>query len=268
MSLGQSQNFFQTFEQSLSLHFLGVDSFIDSLPAASTCARKQRPNEQLLATSPLVAELVDLSDEFSNVCHPCSVLLFRDSDNITTARCTSILSKLAVRITTKLNKNPIAISRPRLGPGVRSCRKRPVMLLVLLLVRIACSGTSMNMWFVQQVAVGILCRTFVLVTRKCTLAAINVIDESKRFVPLGFVSKRLCEDVGHLFICTNIDHVKQSTLKLLLQSSKRNALSAIGMSHLLTVSFGNDGDRGLIVLKKLNLEHFRKVNIQPIDVGN
>ena len=108
------------------------------------------------------------------------------------------------------------------------------MLLVFLLVRIVGSGTAMNMWLVQRVAVGgIFCGTFDV---KCIFAAIDVVDESKCFVPLGFVSERLSKDVGHLFICTNIDHVKQSTFELLFQPPKGNALSAIGMSHLLTVT--------------------------------
>ena len=40
------------------------------------------------------------------------------------------------------------------------------------------------------------------------------------------------------------------------------------MSHLLTVAFGNDGDRGLIVLQKLDLELFRKVNIPAPTSGS
>ena len=145
------------------------------------------------------------------------------------------------------------------------------MLLVLLMVCIARSRTSMNMRLVQQVSIGVLgSLTFpvVPVTCKCTLAAINMIDESKRFLPLGFISERFREDVGHLFISTNIDHVKQSALKLLLQPSERHALSAIGVSHLLTISSGNDHDCGLIVFKKLNLKLFRHLNIQSVDIGN
>ena len=40
------------------------------------------------------------------------------------------------------------------------------------------------------------------------------------------------------------------------------------MSHFLTVAFGNNSDRGLTVLKKLNLKLLRKVNIQSVDVSN
>ena len=153
---GQSQNLFQTLEQcqaliSVSLHLFGIDGFIDSLPAASTCARKRRPNEQfflLNAISPLVAELVDLSDEFSNV--TSWLRLVPPSDNMTTARRMSTLSKLAVWDTTRLNKHAIAIRRPRHGPGFSGCRKGPVMSLVLLLVRVMRSGAPMNMWLMHQ----------------------------------------------------------------------------------------------------------------------
>ena len=95
-----------------------------------------------------------------------------------------------------------------------------------------------------------------------------MIDESKRFVPLGFVGKGFLQDVSQLLISANIDHVKKSALELLLQPSKRNALSAIGMSHFLTISHRDNRDRGLVVFKELDLKLLRKVNIQPIDIGN
>ena len=55
-------------------------------------------------------------------------------------------------------------------------------------------------------------------------------------------------------ISADIDDVEKSTLKLLLQPSERNALSAIGVSHFLTVAFGDDGDCGQVIFKELNLK--------------
>ena len=239
MSLGQSQHLFQAFEQcqiliSVSLHFLRIDSLMYLLPAASTCARKRRPYEQFFATSPLVAELVDLSDEFSNGGHFGSIVLFRDSQNMTTAGCMSDLSQLAIFIAAKLNNNPIAISRPRRVPGVRSCRRWPVMLRPCLLLDVVSCRTSVNMWLVKQVAVGVLSGD---VAAQSLLATINMVDESESFLPLGFVREWFGENVCHLFISANIDHVEKSTLKLLLQPAERNTLGAIGVSHFLTVAF-------------------------------
>ena len=71
----------------------------------------------------------------------------------------------------------------------------------------------MNMWLVKQVAVEILSGNVVV---KRLLAAINVVDKSKSFLPLRFVSKWFGEDVCHLFVSANIDDVEKSTLKLLL----------------------------------------------------
>ena len=121
-------------------------------------------------------------------------------------------------------------------PGFRMC----------LLLRTVGSGAAVNMRLVQQVAVRILGATFAV---KCSLAAVDMIDEGKSFVPFGFSSKRFHEDVCHLLI------------KLLLQPSERNSLSAICVSHFLTVAFGDAGDCGLIVFKKLNLELVREVDI-------
>ena len=109
----------------------------------------------------------------------------------------------------------------------------------------------MNMWLVKQVAVGILSGN---VVAKRLLAAIDMVDKSKSFVPIGFVSKWFGEDVCHLFVSANIDYVEKPTLKLLLQPSERNALSAIGVSHFLTVAFGDDGDCGLVIFKELYLK--------------